>query len=149
MNNHGYRPVKLDKSVVVNSTTIKALKEYDNVFFDGDFDGADLNTIVCSVCCPNCMANAMRIGIREFLGNTVQSLISGKILTEEQVLENGIADKYSFGDFLSYVTKLGGTAEYNVAECGNCEARLLVVVSVRETQPGRYMVALNGVWIIT
>lgn len=71
------------------------------------------------------------------------------MLSEEQVLDNGIADKYSFGDFLSYVTKLGGSAEYVVAECGNCNAYLLVVVSVRETQPTRYMVALNGVWIIT
>ena len=71
------------------------------------------------------------------------------MLSEEQVLDNGIADKYSFGDFLSYVTKLGGTAEYVVVECGKCNARLLVVTSVRETQPARYMVALNGVWIIT
>lgn len=148
MNNHGYRLLKLDKSVAVNSTAIKANKQYDHVFFDGDFDGADLNTIVCSVLCPSCNENNMRVGVRDFLGNKVQTLISEKILSEEEVLVNGIADRYSFGDFLSYITKLGGTAEYVVAECGNCNVRLLIVVSVRETQPARYMVALNGVWIV-
>lgn len=147
--NHGYRLLKLDHRVAVKPTPIIAKKQYDHVFFDGDFDGADLGTIVCSVHCPSCNENAMRIGIREFLGNKVQTLISEKLLNEEEVLANGIADKYTFGDFLNYVTKLGGTAEYVVAECGNCNARLLVVASVRETQPARYMVALNGVWIIT
>lgn len=91
----------------------------------------------------------MRVGVREFLGNKIQTLISENLLSEEEVRAKGIADKYVFGDFLRYITKLGGTAEYVVAECGNCNARLLVVVSVRETQPARYMVALNGVWIIT
>jgi len=148
MNNHGYRLLKLDKSVAVNSTAIKAHKEYDHVFFDGDFDGADFGTIICAFSCPACESNSMRIGIREFLGNKIQSLISEKILTEEQVLQNGIADRYSFADFFNYVTKLGGTAEYVAAECGNCTAHLLIVVSVRETQPARYMVALNGVWIV-
>ncbi len=147
--NHGYRLLKLDQPVAVKSTPIVAKKQYDHVFFDGDFDGADLNTIVCSVYCPNCKENALRIGIQEFLGKKIQTLINDSILSEEQVLDNGIADKYSFGDFLSYVTKLGGTAEYVVVECGKCNARLLGVVSVRETQPARYMVALNGVWIIT
>jgi hypothetical protein len=146
--NNGYRLLKLDHRVAVKPTPIIAKKQYDHVFFDGDFDGADLNTIVCSVLCPSCNVNTMRVGVREFLGNKVQSLISEKLLSEEEVLDNGIADKYAFGDFLRYITKLGGTAEYVVAECGDCNAHLLIVVSVRETQPARYMVALNGVWII-
>lgn len=90
----------------------------------------------------------MRIGVREFLGNEIQTLISENVLSEGEVLANGIADRYSFGDFLSYVAKLGGTAEHVAVECGKCGSHVLVVVSVRETQPGRYMVALNGVWII-
>lgn len=147
--NNGYRLLKLDHRVAVKTTPIVAKKQYDHVFFDGDFDGEDLDTIVCPVLCPSCNENNMRVGVREFLGNKIQTLISENLLSEEEVLVNGIADRYSFGDFLSYVTKLGGTAEYVVAECGNCNARLLVVVSVRETQPARYMVALNGVWIIT
>ncbi len=147
--NHGYRLLKLDQPVAVNPTPIIAKKQYDHVFFDGDFDGADLNTIVCSVYCPNCKENALRIGIQEFQGKKIQTLINDSILSEEQVLKNGIADKYEFSDFLNYVTKLGGPAEYVVVECGKCNARLLVVTSVRETQPARYMVALNGVWIIT
>ena len=126
-----------------------AAGQYDNVFFDGDFDSADLKTIVCAFQCPACNANHMRIGISAFMGNKVQSLINANIFTEEEVLANAIAERYSFGDFLSYVTKLGGTAEYVAAECGSCGKNLLVVTSVCETQPARYMVALNGVWIIT
>lgn len=149
MNNSGYKILQLQQKTGIKSGFNVAAKQYDNVFFDGDFDGADLKTIVCAVQCPSCAANQLRIGISEFLGKKLQSLISSGVFTEEEIIANGIAQRYSFGDYVNYTTKLGGTAEYVAIECGACGNHLLIITSVRETQPARYMAALNGVWTTT
>ena len=74
-----------------------------------------------------------------------------KIIDKKDLISNGIAKEnskiYSYLGELSIFPNL--PALYNFIECSKCNTKYIIVFSVGESQPGRNIFFIGGIWNIT
>jgi hypothetical protein len=115
--------------------------------FEGSYlyqQGATI-TFKCTCCSDDC-----NFAINESSGTLLDTLVSKKIISEIEIIKNGLAKKTSKVN--KHIGKLfvfpNLNALYMLLQCANCNMKFIAVFSFGESQPGRQICFLSGIWDI-
>lgn len=121
--------------------------EYENVFFEGDFDTANRDSINFVHQCANCNNSCFKINLRDRLRFDFDELTSSEILSHNDIDKYRVAKKSKLFKN-SYNMFYGGTPTYSFVKCGVCDSKYLIVVGLDEKQYGLYQGQAQGMWLI-
>ena len=97
------------------------------MFFKGNFDQANRDTINFDYTCPSCKKTCFKINLRDRLRDDFDKLIVNKILLSEDIEKFNIA-KQSTLIKNHYNMPFGGTPTYSFVRCVNCRNEFLIVI---------------------
>ena len=134
------------EKIEIWNTELISNGQWDNLFYRGQFWGADLEQMRCIIPCRNCYLSWFNISFTDFDKNNISQLVTDGLITNKQVSENGISEISELDNKYYYQTKNGSSANYVQVKCENCQTKHLLVLGITETQPGLYGGQLHGMW---
>ena len=135
------KTIELVKSIFISKN------ENDNVFFKGDFDLANSDSINYLKSCPNCEKSCFKINLSERLRYDIDELVKQKIILTKDIEENQIVKKSNLLNN-HYNMIFGGTPTYSFIRCGECKKKYLIIMGLCEKQYGLYYAQTQGMWEI-
>lgn len=135
-------PLRLKKRELLSQT------RWDNLFYQGVFPEREFINIRCITPCYNCYLSWFNIPLTDFEKNKLSDLVKKKFLSHDTIREKGLAEIKKIGNSFSYKTTSGGSGNYAQVQCKNCYAQYLLVLSLTEIQPMRYIGQLQGIWSV-
>ncbi|WP_208746791.1 hypothetical protein [Aquimarina algiphila] len=139
--------IQPEKTIKIIKEVFSSKSKFDNVFFKGDFDLADRDTINFRYVCPFCEKSCFKINLRDRLRDDFEKIVENKILLPEDIEENKIVISSKLFKN-SYNMIYGGTPTYSFIKCNNCTSEYLAVIGLDEKQYGLYYGQAQGMWLI-